>query len=234
MTTTAGSIPFEFCRASHSYIFERKPQPHVTGMLAAEGLGENYDCADLVAVERKKAIGRAVHKITHYVDSGLADEETAIAQVFGEDGDELEAHRVIEADLSGYLRGWRAFLMASDFRMFSGFSESPQLAEVWGMRYGMTIDRAGLLLKRPTILDLKCTAGTSKHWPVQLAGYRLGCRKPLDVPRWDAAVVWLRENGSYSFLPNGRSVPPDPVADRRDEEVFLAMLRLTWYKRENA
>jgi hypothetical protein len=130
--------------------------------------------------------------------------------------------------------GWLRFLGESNFECFPGYCERRHVAEVHGMRYGMTIDRAGMLRKRPTILDIKCTAGREPSWPIQLAGYRLGLPRPAApaVVRWDGANVWLKPNGLYTVCPGGRGYT-DVVIERRDEEVFLAALRLTHWKLEN-
>jgi len=225
------SIAFTFDAAVHAYVVDNQLQPHVTGILEHYGVID-YSGVPVRTLQRKSLIGTMVHRATHHMDEDGLKAELAIEQIRDEFYGQMAALQVSHEDLLGYTLGWKRFMKESGFRCLPGFIERKHVAEVNGMKYGMTIDRAGKLGRKHTILDLKCTHAKEKSWPIQLAGYRLGLPKPSGVVRWEADVIWLKPDGQFSRCPGGRN-HTDPVIERRDEEVFLAALRLTWWKQEN-
>jgi hypothetical protein len=225
------SADFQFNEALHAYVVDNQLQPHVTGILQQYGVID-YSGVPAHTLERKTIIGQLVHKATHYRDEDGLTIELALAQIIDAHTEQMTALGIYAEELHGYASGWMAFLRESDFQCFDGYCERRHVAQVNGMRYGMTIDRAGTLRRRPTILDLKCTASREASWPIQLAGYALGLPKPPNVVRWERSAVWLKPDGKYQICPGGRT-HTDPVIERRDEEVFLAALRLTHWKIEN-
>jgi len=225
------AVDFQFDEALHAYVVDNRLQPHVTGILQQYGIID-YTGVPQPTLERKTIIGQLVHKATHYRDEDGLTIELALAQIIEAHAEQMRALGIYAEELCGYASGWMTFLRESDFQCFEGYFERRYVATVNGMRYGMTIDRAGMLRRRPTILDLKCTAAREPSWPIQLAGYALGLPKPPNVVRWERAAVWLKPEGKYQLCPGGRN-HSDIVIERRDEEVFLAALRLTHWKIEN-
>jgi hypothetical protein len=229
------SPEFTFDEALHAYAVDNNVQPHVTGILQRYGIID-YSGAPADRLERKTILGQIIHKATHYRDEDRISIELALAQVVDRYAEQMRALGIYPEELCGYASAWMEFLRQSDFECFEGYCERRHIATVNGMRYGMTIDRAGMLTiekrRRPTILDLKCTAAREKSWPIQLAGYALGLPKPSKVVRWERAAIWLKPEGDYAVCPGGRN-KFDRDEERRDEEVFLAALRITHWKREN-
>jgi hypothetical protein len=222
---------FQFDAKLHEYVVENQLQPHVTGILECYGLID-YSMVPPQILGRKMIIGDIVHKITHYIDEDGASFGMALGVVTDERQQDMAENAILDVDLIPYIEGWERFLAESGFECLPDHCEKRYVATVNGMRYGMTIDRAGILNKRHTILDLKCTHNREKSWPVQLAGYGLGLPRPSNVVRWERAVVWLKPDGGYQLCPGGRN-STDLIIERRDEEVFLAALRLTHWKIEN-
>ena len=219
----------QFDAALHQYSVDNNLVPvHVTGILEQYGLID-YSGVPRFTLERKQLIGDLVHRITAYHDSDCLSLDLALGMVLDEEEEQCLSFEVSRDDVSPYCLAYLRFLKESKF--VPRLIEHRWVATVNGMRYGMTIDREGLVANQPTILDLKCTHGKEKSWPVQLAGYALGLPKPAQVVRWERANLWLKPDATYSILPGGR-MATDRTKERRDEEVFLAALRLAWWKLE--
>lgn len=226
------AVEFQFDSELHRYVVDNCLQPHVTGILEHYGVVD-YKGVPWYTLARKTLLGDLVHRVTHFTDGLGTSFDYALQATVDEHEPQMKEFGLSDSALVPYCRAWYRFLEESDFECFPGHCEMRHVAEVNGMRYGMTIDRAGRLRKRGTILDLKCTASIEKAWPIQLAAYALGLPKYDGVVRWERGNVWLHDDGKYSYLPGGRRIT-DRETERRDEEVFLAALRLTYWKRENS
>lgn len=221
----------QFDAALHQYSVDNNLVPvHVTGILEQYGLID-YSGVPRFTLERKQLIGDLVHRITAYHDLDGLSIDLALGMVLDEEEEQCLTFEVSRDDVSPYCLAHLRFLKESGFTSIPGMIERRHVATVNGMRYGMTVDDAGYLNKLPTILDKKCTHGKEKSWGVQLAGYALGLPKPVQVVRWERANLWLKPDATYSILPGGR-VATDRTKERRDEEVFMAALRLSWWKLE--
>jgi len=230
------TIDFQFNAELHQYVVDNALQPHVTGILEQYGLID-YSNVPERNLKRKSVLGSIVHEVTFSMDEDELSYGFALAAAIDRHADDCRYWELGSEAIAPYCTAYRNFGDTGVFKTFPGYVERRHVAEVNGMRYGMTIDRAGILQTiagpKPTILDIKCTAAIEKSWPVQLAGYALGTPRPSSVLRWERSVLWLKPDGTFQLLPGGRRGAPDRTLEKYDEEVFLAALRLAHWKREN-
>lgn len=218
----------------HEYRLNGELMPHVTGMLEHLGVID-FSHVPRANLERKTLLGQVVHKATALAEVDGLGRNLALGLAYDEWNDGGECYRagLLLEDCEPYYDAWFRFLRESRFE--STGVEQRHVAEVNGMRYGMTADRTGRFpigARAYSILDLKCTAGKEPSWPIQLAGYALGLPKPPEVTRWARAAVWLRPDRKYSLLPGGRNTT-SLAAETRDEAVFVACLQIAHWKREH-
>jgi hypothetical protein len=224
--TAAG---FVFNKDIHAYFVDEKRVPNVTQMIDLFGLSD-YGGAPMYALIRKQAIGTTVHRATALIDTMKLHPDLAIGLAM----DDLQEDFVVDYDLhaedmNDYVQAYLKF--CRDTKFVPRLVEHCTVATVHGMQYGLTVDREGDLGKRATIVDLKCTEGKERYWPIQLAGYALGLPRPKNLARRDTTVCWLRPDQSYVLLPGGRT-RSDRAQEKRDEDTFLAMLRMAWWKQD--
>jgi len=196
------SATFTFIKESHTYLEDGRVVPSVTQVLERAGL-VCYSHIPAAILDHKAEIGTAAHAACHYYDEGDLDEST------------------IDTEVIGYLEGWKKFRRETDFT--AELIEYRGVAEVDGMRYGYTLDRAGLLQKKNILLEIKCTAGIEISWGPQTAAYEMALRKPGEPVRRRVAVH-LQPNGKYFLV---------PLNDVQDYMVFKWALGLElWKKRQ--
>ena len=102
------------------------------------------------------------------------------------------------------------------------------IGKLGALRFGMTLDREGLLAGVPVILDIKTPKKQEPWWGVQLGGYDIGMRSLHGMPP-ERPYRWARY--ALRLLP-GADVPYRliPYADQSDYDVFTWALGLTaWY-----
>lgn len=222
-----GTITFD--KEAHRYAVDNNLVPvHVTGMLESFGIS-NYDNVPRYTLDRKNLIGTMVHEAIAFIDREKMSPDLALELVLGNHQEGCEEYEVRAEHVVCFLGAHKRFMADSGFKMNREMVEFRWVAEVQGMQYGMTIDAAGELLKLPIIIDYKCTFAKEKSWPIQLGGYRLGLPLPLGAARWQSANCWLKPDGAYELLPGGRQMT-DRAQEKRDEEMFLSMLRISHWK----
>lgn len=222
-------IKFEFDNEAHRYSERGEILPHCTGMLETLGIIDYFGTPS-ITLERKALLGSLVHEATQYMDLDGLSTDLSIGMVYDSALEQCDHYGITKVDMHPYVVAYDRFRLESGF--VPRLVEHRMIAEVSGMRYGMQVDREGLLAKLPTIIDLKCTHQREKSWPVQLAGYALGLPRGENIPRWERVALWLRPDSTYQICPGGRD-RSDRILERRDEEVFLAALRCAWWRKEN-
>jgi hypothetical protein len=104
----------------------------------------------------------------------------------------------------GYVESWLMFRQTTGFR--PRMIERSFIAQVSGMRFGMTLDREGAVVVEsrvgePLILELKTATLREPWWGVQLAGYDLGLGPSVHPPYTRRrAVVQLDRDGRMPKL----------------------------------
>jgi hypothetical protein len=185
-----------FDEAAHLYTLAGRPVPGVTRVLEATGM---IDYSFLGArrdyyLER----GRKVHQATHADDEGLLDE------------------RAQEAEIMGYVGGWR------NFRRDYGFKPNRIEQRVCHRRLGYagTLDRTGVVRDGPElIVDIKSGIAPPAV-RFQLAAYAACLPHPRTRRR---RCVEVHRDGTY------RVIAFDTGSYQRDFDAFRLVLDL--YKR---
>lgn len=191
-----------FIPETHTYLKEGIRVASVTQILEAGGLVCYEGIPDAV-LNHKADVGRAVHAATHYYDEGTLNWPT------------------VDDEVLGYLEGWEKFRAETGFVISKDGIEHRGIATLTGMEYGYTFDRDGLLNSRPTLLELKCTAGVEISWGPQTAAYEHALRQKDGRGR-HRVVVHLRPNGTYSLY---------SYTDPKDYQIFGAALLLESWKK---
>jgi hypothetical protein len=199
--STAASPALMFDPLTHRYTVDGVEVPSVTTILHNSGL-TSYGDIPMAVLERKRALGAAVHAFTAAMDQGTE-----------------EWDQVIGSDLEAYCMAWDRF--KSDTRFTPRLVEHQLLAEKHGMRYAGTLDREGELNGQSTVIELKCAAQAQSWWPLQLMAYALALQQPARTPPRRAAVQ-LMPDGSYKLHAYSNST---------DQGVWLAALALEVWRR---
>ena len=198
---------FTFDEVRHLYLDENSVViPSVTQVLKAEGL-VNFDHIPRGVLERKRQIGSLVHKATELYDQNenLADYE-------------------IPDEVWPYFDGYVNF--RNDCSFTPERIEYRILAEYYGMRYGMTLDRTGAINGTAHVIELKCGAAEDPVWGVQLAGYAIGVSGKNRPPSLSRAAVQLGDQ-----FPRGYKI--HPYDDPADYQVWVSSLSNTTWKQNH-
>jgi len=190
---------FQFVPETHTYLTEGRVVPSVTQILECAGL-VCYDHIPKPILDHKAEIGTAAHAAAHYFDEG-----------------DLEASTV-DDEVMPYLSGWIKFRRETNFTAKA--IEQRGIASIDGMEYGYTFDRDGVLNGRPTLLEIKCTAGIEISWGPQTAAYEMALRAQDGHARHRVAVH-LKPNGTYSLI---------SLSETKDYQVFRWALGLEVWK----
>jgi hypothetical protein len=206
---TAADITFR--PDEHEYVLpDGRVVPSVTQILAAVGVSTDFDSLSQVstsmraAIERKRAIGTALHRDAHAYDDNDLDESTVHPEV----KPYLEAYKVFRQN-SGVVPLCRERIVYH-----------PQLA------YAGTLD--GIFAapsKRNVLIDLKCGDPEDAACQFQTAGYQLA----WEYQHPDG--ITIHERWGVQLIP-GRAVPysvEPPYIDWRDRDVWRAFVT-TYYK----
>jgi hypothetical protein len=142
------SEEFRFDEASHAYWLGDRRLPSVTQVIAPLS---DWSSVPPALLERKRALGTAVHLACELDDAG--------------DLDDAETH----PEVLGYVNGWRRFMSATGAKVVM----SERRAFHRRLGFAGTLDRVLLIEGQGVLVDLKTAAAPSPSWGVQLAGYQL-------------------------------------------------------------
>lgn len=168
-----------FDEDTHAYYAGDRRIPGVTSLL--KPLEDFYGIPPAV-LERKAAIGKAVHYGCELIDQGELDWTS------------------VHPQLEGYIRAYQRFLADTGFRV--------ELSETRvyhaGLQYAGTLDRTGWLQGIKTLVDLKTVCQMSPATGCQTAAYleALKASQPRDYsPPTDRYGLQLRKDGTYRLHP---------------------------------
>jgi hypothetical protein len=146
----AASERMEFNEAEHRYMLDGVELPSVSRIMAP--ITElAFAKIPRATLERKIAIGHAVHLASTFIDADALDEDS------------------VDPAISGYLDGYRLFLQEK--RPTYRLSETRLAHPLY--RYAGTPDRLATIDGLTGPLDLKSTVELYPHVGIQLAGYEL-------------------------------------------------------------
>lgn len=188
----AGVRPWEkipggfFDPVQHAYYDDEMVRvPGTTSLLEDAGL-VCYQHIPAAILAHKAEIGTAAHAAAHYYDEGDLNESTVSPEV----------HPYVLRD-----GGWTTFRRETDFS--PALLEFRMIATIDGMKVGGTLDRTGLLFKRSSLIEIKCTASQEVSWGPQTAMYEMILRYLEQRPGlfYSRVVVWLRPTARYKLIP---------------------------------
>jgi hypothetical protein len=169
------SYAVQLDEATHRYTVNGAPVPGVTHILRQITHDQFANIAP-ERIERKRIIGRRVHKITEMIDD--------------DDLDEASLH----SDFVGYVGAYRRFL--SEHRVTWHVRERMLFNPVYN--YCGMLDRVGWVDGRASLVDFKATADISPTSFPQVAAYGDSAQK--NGFEWESLhVLQLKPNGQYVF-----------------------------------
>lgn len=205
------SGPLQFDEAAHRYSVGGVVLPSVTQILRP--ISPDFSAIPPAVLERKRALGTAVHLACELYDQGELDE----------DG--------LSAELVPYLYAWIKFraecgveILANERRLYHPL-----------LRFAGTLDRVTTHRSAkgaPTwLLDLKTSEDPAPAYGVQLFGYLLllACNtdeavKPEHLAGLRRGTVHLRDDGTYRL---------HEYKNPNDEAAFRALLSIAQWKEAN-
>lgn len=201
---------FRFDEKTHTYSRGGIIVPGCTRILDHAGLS-NYDMVRADILERRCALGKAVHSACHFLDEKDLDWTTVI-----------DAAR-------GYVESWA--ILCEDIRFVPRMIEHQCVAEVDGMPYGMRIDREGLINDEEAVVEIKITRQVHSSHGIQLAGYALG----LPHEKWTTPMARFlaRKRFVAKLNEHGKKARLVPFERVTDAGVFAAGLVISHWKTFN-
>lgn len=178
-STPVADQSLEFDEATHTYRLGGAVVPSVTQIIApltAEALAS----IPRAALERKRAIGAAVHMACELDDEGSLDESTVAPEV------------------TGYLAGWRRFKVEN---VVPHWTYTERLLASPKKRYAGRMDRCGILRGELATVDIKTVDKLDAAIGVQLAGYQQLIEESLGIKPTRRYAVQLRPDGTYHVAP---------------------------------
>lgn len=200
------SHDFAFDTDAHEYFYQRRPIPHVTGLLEEFGLTD-YSIVPAERLEYKRLIGIAVHKATELYDLGSLDFAT------------------VDPLIRGYVHAW------IQFRLDTGFIPRKIELRMYSKRYRFagTLDREGIYNGKPTILDIKTSVTMHPATGPQVASYEILHEENYGGPKAQRICVLLHDEDDLAKYKKPYRVIP--LKNPQDRGTFLSCLHLHYFKK---
>jgi hypothetical protein len=204
---------FEFIPATHTYRQNGIVLPGVTRVIDHAGLTSFENVRDDV-LERRGRLGTIVHRSCHYLDQNDLNWET------------------VSPEARGYVESWAT--LCSDLKAQWRMIEHQCIGELDGMKFGMQIDREGVIFGEESIIDIKISRAAERWHGVQLSGYAIGL--PNNSLKAPLARFMGRRRYIAKLHEQGKKAKLIPYEERRDFDVFRSGLvishtKLLWGKR---
>jgi hypothetical protein len=204
---------FTFDEASHVYRVGSTIVPGCTRVIDHAGLTSFENVRDDV-LERRGRLGKIVHRSCHFLDQRDLDWLT------------------VAEDAKGYVESWA--ILCEDMKVEWALIEHQCIGEIDGMKFGMQIDRQGLVGGEDAIVDLKISRQAESWHGVQLAGYAIGL--PHGLISTLLGRFFARKRFIAKLNENGKKARLIPYESRLDFDVFRAALlishaKLRWGKK---
>lgn len=190
--------------------------PSSTQILAIMGFTD-LSKAKQSDVDRKRKIGSAVHAATQFIDQPQLGE--------------LDWDTVHES-CALYVLSYERTVETMNLKPVK--VESACIAKVYGMEYGVRLDRRGFwgANNRDAIWELKCTAAKNISWKLQTASQALAefpdatdSQKEIEAAKIHRFALRLRKEGGVAEV--------DEHPEVNDFRYFISALSLTHYKLQN-
>ena len=199
------SAALQFNEQTHTYRADGEIIPSVTQILALSGITD-MSGIPLRNLEKARIRGSFVDWACTLLDEGDLDLES------------------LDEKILGYVVGYQKF--REDWQFKPHLIQHQCVGEWHGLKFGMTLDRVGLVTREEgtfrLLFDIKTPKVTSVSWQIQTAGYAEGLGGDgEDLPR---AVVKLSPDGSYCVINHTLE---------SDFDVWHAALQLAHWKLKN-
>lgn len=99
--------------------------------------------------------------------------------------------------IEGYFKAYLKLLQETGFVPDKEWIERALVANVFGCKVGMKLDRRGKIGGQDCILEIKCTAARQASWAYQTAGQEMGVYKTTRCGQAIRLSAWLRKDGTY-------------------------------------
>ena len=190
--------------ANHWYYDERGVWvPSCTQILKLQGLSD-FSGVDRDVLKAKADLGTRAHELTSQHDLLNGDIDPSW----------------VTDDIAPRYEAYKMFLSQTGFMPDPQWTERPMIAECYGMKYGVTPDRFGMMNRAKCIVELKNVEAKKASWAVQTASQELAILKSRVVGAATRIAVMLHSDGKYSL---------DPHPDVNDANVFInAISNVYW------
>ncbi len=173
-------------------------------------------------LERRGRIGSAVHQAAAILDANRTTWDKAPREW-------LEPFDAVDPEVKPFVLAWEAF--KRDMHFVPRLVEHTFITKTGITQFATTLDREGLLMGAPAIVEIKTPKKIEPWWGVQLAGQALATTcalgpplvRPYKYKRWVAQI----------FSSGRRQYKPVPYEDEREFDVFLWSLGLAVWNREH-
>lgn len=156
--------------------------PSVTQIMKLTGLSRYSDLISKEVMEKASQRGTDVHRICWSLAKwGDCDPSW------------------IQPDTEPYIAAYQKFVNESGFQADPDFCESPMIATVHGMQFGVTPDVLGNRGKFPHVVELKTVAVVQRAWRFQTAAQEIARFNTNQCGRAVRMAVQLLKNGKYKI-----------------------------------
>lgn len=189
-------MKIEFEAPSHRYRLDGRLVPNVTRVI---GDLQDFGSIPVGALERKRAIGSALHRAIELDLEGELDLQS------------------IDPNVSGYFLAWRTFMGEKHLECY--LVECRVASSKY--RYAGTLDLVGEMDGKEVLIDAKVSREPHPAARLQTAAYlQAACEMGFLAPSTRRFALYLHADGRYSL---------EPHTARDDLAVFLACLaRYNW------
>lgn len=158
-------------------------RPSLTQCLKLAGLVD-FSMVNPDVLKAKSILGTNVHELTESWDL-YGDVDPAW----------------LNEDNTPYFSAWKRFRSESGFEPIKEYVEWQTVAELFGLRYGVKIDRLGTMNGERCIIEIKNSDTIQDSWQYQLAGQEMAITKRPRCGEIKRMTCRLRRNGTYRLSP---------------------------------
>ena len=179
--------------------------PSLTQIISLQGLSNGYGAASPEVLANAARRGNEVH---------------FLAFAWAKFGD-VDPTMVTD-EVAPYFEAYKRFLEETNFKPDPDWVESPMIAELHGMKFGVTPDTVGVRKPWPMICELKATAAESASWAIQTAAQEMAYFKSTQAGRAKRQAVILKADGKYRCCPHENH--------QDDSQTFLCALQNVYWR----
>lgn len=197
---------FEFCEEPHGYFLNGKKLDNTTSIMDAAGITD-YSKANPDDLEAARVKGQAVHLAIEWLEHRV---------------DHEPLHPIVQAHVDQYVK----------FKHETGFEavvvEMPLLCHAYG--YATKVDLIGKYFGNWVIAEIKTSAYSAKHTPIQTAAQLLAFKAMKNLGFYPDIPENLHRHSLEIYEDRFKMSPPFLKEDL-NISVFLSALWVTRYKR---